>query len=308
MGIVKTRKLTTEQRFEECLASCKIDTKVFNLTNDFYNIHTSIIPFTHKKVTYGDEWYYEFDPDKTDGFIYELMECLDDFYCYNHRLSISRDPKKANFYRAFFYLAIRLMTMMCEDIENGNVTFYDFFEYAKASVTDLRLKEFENRYAALKFEDSAVCLMPGMLGKINDTLLVAEQSGFFLKADKASVAASKAYIEELKEGLDEEDLDEIEASREMYKSYLNATIAPDEEGIIDQDVFELAVVDYYKGLFSYGNYEMVGDVGDAITVFLIRNNQTIVDDKNKFDKAFGMLDKCSDLVKTYNDKKGKVTE
>ncbi len=301
MAIVKAKKLSREQRQKESQTAFDIDYQTHNLRIKYFNLASSFLPFTHDKVTRDGVEDYRFNQDKTDIFINELMEAVDDLYLSDYRECVSNNPRLASFYRAFFYLVIRLTTLSREDRDETMVTFHEFQRYAEMSVTDLNRAEFENRYAALKDDYSGICTMPGMIGRLNDAMAAVDRDGFFLPNDKGAISKSAIYIDKYAEGYDEEDRDDIIVGHESYISYLKANLEIEDDGFFDQEVLEMAIRDYYYGLFLFGNETFASNVNRAVTLFLVRNNMTITADEDSFDEVFNKVDESIKILRAFNE-------
>ncbi len=300
--MIRTKELSPEQREKSRVYAEFIDAQVLRLHREYFNEEASILPFTHNLIETEEGCYYEFDPDKTDEFIDELMLILDEITtcecCEDCR--ISSNPKRATFYRDFFYLVIRLITLSLDGRDPELIVFREFFCYAKDTVTDLNKREFENRYALLKLCDRGVCQIPGMIGRLNDSLLAVDRNGFFLPNNADAVKASKAYVKEYESDFVEGEIEDIIADREMYISYLKSILEIEDDRFIDQDAYEMAIMRYYDGLFLYGNRVFEENVVNAVLIFLIRNGLTIAGAEEKYKAVFQRVEGAVRTIGRYN--------
>ena len=164
---------------------------------------------------------YIYNKDKTNSFIDELMKMLD---CYLESARgfglLGTGDREEAYYRAFFYLTIRLSTMQRTYRDEDCTRVGHFNSYAEDSVMQLTRDEFLSRYAYLRWHKSPLCHIPKMLGTIDTYLYLVNRSGFYLGDDKKYIERSKNYVMSCEEGVEQDELESFEASERQAYEYL----------------------------------------------------------------------------------------
>ncbi|MBQ9277806.1 MAG: hypothetical protein IJ224_04140 [Lachnospiraceae bacterium] len=242
---------------------------------EHFHEYNSFLDYTHDKEVVGGLTKYIYSDKKTQRFIDALMEELNEYYYMHMGSRLQQNVKKKAFYRGFFYLAIMSLALdeLCR--VDGIMTFKYLIDAARDSVMQLTKEEFINRYYALRWNRSAVCHIPGLLGKMDDYLYILNRSGFYMGNDTSYLKASKEYIRKYEEKFSDEEIAMFEiGDRDVIRYFSENSIIRE----IDRYVFEEAVEDYFDGLFLYGNKYMVDTVEKVIRLFLIkeaiRNNES----------------------------------
>ena len=228
---------------------------------------------------------YIYNKDKTNSFIDELMKMLD---CYLESARgfglLGTGDREEAYYRAFFYLTIRLSTMQRTYRYEDCTRVGHFNSYAEDSVMQLTRDEFLSRYAYLRWYKSPLCHIPKMLGKIDTYLYLVNRSGFYLGDDKKYIERSKNYVLSCEEGVEQDELESFEASERQAYEYLMQDVDFDGPDLVDQDDLEQAVSDYFEGIFYYGSDDMPYTIQSTIRLYLI--DKGIIDTRDFEDEEF----------------------
>ena len=228
---------------------------------------------------------YIYNKDKTNSFIDELMKMLD---CYLESARgfglLGTGDREEAYYRAFFYLTIRLSTMQRTYRDEDCTRVGHFNSYAEDSVMQLTRDEFLSRYAYLRWYKSPLCHIPKMLGKIDTYLYLVNRSGFYLGDDKKYIERSKNYVLSCEEGVEQDELESFEASERRAYEYLMQDVDFDGPDLVDQDDLEQAVSDYFEGIFYYGSDDMPYTIQSTIRLYLI--DKGIIDTRDFEDEEF----------------------